>query len=51
MTNTFYLLEVESFQLIYYEKEYCDRDISIQELTDAIKSMKPGISPGSDGLT
>ena len=32
-------------------KECCDRDTSIQELTDAIKSMKPNKSPGLDGLT
>ena len=51
MTSTFHLLEVEGYMLIYSEKEYCNRDISIQELTDAIKSMKPNKSPGSDGLT
>ena len=51
MISTFHLLEVESYKLTYSEKEYCDRDISIQELTDAIKSMKSNKSPGSDGLT
>ena len=44
-------MEVGSYRLTYSEKEYCDGDISIEELTDAIKSRKPNKSPGSDGLT
>ena len=51
MTSHFHLLEVESYKLTYSEKEYCDGDISIQELSDAIKSMKSNKSPGSDDLT
>ena len=51
MTITFHLLEAESYKHTCYEKEYCDRDISIQELTDAIKLIKPNKSPWSDGLT
>ena len=51
MTSTFHLLEVESYKLTHSAKEYCDRDISMQELTDAIKLMKPNKSPGSDDLT
>ena len=46
MASTFHLLEVENYKLTYFAKEYCDRDISIQELTDAIKLMKPNKSPG-----
>ena len=37
--------------LTYSEKEYCDRDISIQDLTDAIQSMQLNKSPWSDCLT
>ncbi len=29
----------------------CDRDISIEEIKEAIKQTKPNKSPGSDGLT
>ena len=50
MTRTFHLLKVESYKLTYSEKEYCDRDISIQELTDAIKSMKPNNHLGQMAL-
>ena len=32
MISTFHPLEVESYKLMYSEKEYCDRDISIQKL-------------------
>ena len=50
MTSTFHLLENEGYELTYSEREYCNRDISIQEPTEAIKSMKPNKVPGSDGL-
>ena len=33
------------------EKSYCEKDISIDELRDAVKNLKLNKSPGSDGLT
>ena len=44
-------MEVENYKFTHSEKMYFDRDISIQELTDTIKSMKPNKSPGLDGST
>ena len=32
-------------------KQLCDSDISIVEMEDALKSMKRGKSPGTDGLS
>ncbi len=45
------VLDTLSATLKKEDTNMCDRDISIEEIKEAIKQTKPNKSPGSDGLT
>ncbi len=45
------VLDTLSAKLKEGDKNMCDREISIEEIKEAIKQTKPNKSPGSDGLT
>lgn len=51
-TATFFLDSLESLNSISaIEKDFCDQDILLEEVADAIKHLKCNKSPGNDGIT
>ena len=50
-TNAFFNSIDNITQLSEADSEFCDRAISLNEVTDAIKHLKVNKSPGTDGLT
>ena len=38
-------------QISLEQRQFCDKEISIEEFNEALKKMKPNRSPGTDGIT